>query len=355
MLFERAPAGAIIAGPLDLMSRDRQSVTRALWGNPRTSAVLASTAAPVAALGQRPASTGAVRRIAVAPPSGRCATVWAHVRLARAETLLAFVGTFVGAGLVGFEGPPALVVAVAASNMLLSSASMMFNDWHDVEEDRINRPDRPIPSGQVPRDRALVMSATLYVVALVVAVIAGLPFGLGAAAVIGLSIIYTWRLKAIPVLGHGVTALLSGYPLLCWMSVARFEDSVYLAFTAGYVVAGIGKEVVRTAADAPGDAAAGIRTVATLRGGRSANRIGAGVVAVALMVGWLPILLGDAGIAFAVALTLGTIAALMFGVPRLSGPPRESSRQLIFLARAIMVLLVLAVTVDLVRAGWSLF
>jgi len=94
---------------------------------------------------------------------------------------------------------------------------------------------------------------------------------------------------------------------------------------------------------------------ATLRGGRSANRIGAGVVAVARMVGWLPILRGDAGIAFAVALTLGTIAALMFGVPRLSGPPRESSRQLIFLARAIMVLLVLAVTVDLVRAGWSLF
>ena len=44
-------------------------------------------------------------------------------------------------------------------------------------------------------------------------------------------------------LGHGVTALLSGYPLLCWMSVARFEDSVYLAFTAGYVVAGIGKEI----------------------------------------------------------------------------------------------------------------
>ena len=139
------------------------------------------------------------------------------------------------------------------------------------------------------------------------------------------------------------------------MPVARFEDSVYLTFTVGYVVAGIGKEVVRTAADAPGDAAAGIRTVATLRGGRSANRIGAAVVAVALIVGWVPILLGDAGIAYASALTLGTIAALTFGVPRLSGPPRDSSRQLIFLARAIMVLLVLAVTADLVRAGWSLF
>lgn len=337
------------------MSREQQSVTRARWGNPRTSAALASTAAPVAVPGHRPASTGAAWRIATAPQSGRCATVWAHVRLARAETLLAFVGTFVGAGLVGFKGPSALVVAVAVSNMLLSSASMMFNDWHDVEEDRINRPDRPIPSGQVPRARALVMSALLFVAALVVAVVAGLPFALGAAAVIGLSITYTRRFKAIPVLGHSVTALLSGYPLLCWMPVARFEDSVYLAFTAGYVVAGIGKEVVRTAADAPGDGAAGIRTVATLRGGRSANRIGAGVVAVALLVGWIPILLGDAGIAFAIALTLGTIAALTVGVPRLGGPPRESSRQLILLARAIMVLLVLAVTVDLVRAGWSLF
>ena len=338
------------------MSQEQpQSVTRPLWPDPRTSAVLASTAAPVAALTQRPVSTGAARSIAVAPAAGRGAKLWGHIRLARAETLLAFVGTFVGAGLVGFEGPSALVVAVAASNMLLSSASMMFNDWHDVEEDRINRPDRPIPSGQVPRDRALVMGATLYVVALVVAAIAGLPFGLGAAAVIGLSIIYTWRLKAVPVLGHSITALLSGYPLVCWMSVARFEDSVYLAFTVGYVVAGIGKEVVRTAADAPGDAAAGIRTVATLRGGRSANRIGAGVVAVAVIVGWIPILLGDAGVAYAVTLTLGTAAALIFGVPRLSRPPRESSRQLIFLARAIMVLLVLAITVDLVRAGWSPF
>ena len=337
------------------MSREQQSVTRALWGTPRGSAALASTAAPVVALGHRPAPTGAAGHIVRAPHARRCATVWAHVRLARAETLLTFVGTFVGAGLVGFEGPAALVVAVAASNMLLSSASMMFNDWHDVEEDGINRPDRPIPSGQVPRGRALVMSATLCGVALVVAAIAGLSFGLGAAAVVGLSIMYTWRLKAIPVLGHGVAALLSGYPLVCWMPVARFEDSVYLAFTVGYVVAGIGKEVVRTAADAPGDAGAGIRTVATLRGGRSANRIGAGVVAVALIVGWIPILLGDAGISYAVTLTLGTAAALMFGVPRLSGPPRESSRQLIFLARAIMVLLVLAITVDLVRAGWSPF
>ena len=43
----------------------------------------------------------------------------------------------------------ATIAFLASSNALLSAASMMFNDWRDVEADRINRPARPIPSGAI--------------------------------------------------------------------------------------------------------------------------------------------------------------------------------------------------------------
>ena len=287
--------------------------------------------------------------------SGRCRAAWAHVRLARSETLLAFVATFIGAGVARADQPARIVIGLAVSNTLLAAASMMFNDCQDVEADRINRPDRPIPNGSVPRTRALGISVTLFLGGLLLALVPGLPFGLGAAAVIGLSVAYSCRLKGTPVLGHGVTALLWSYPLLCWAPVAQFESSPYITFLVGLVFASIGKEVVRTAADASGDAAAGIRTVATIRGARSANRIGSVIFAVAFAVGWLPILRGDAGVVYAGALTVGMFVALCIGPPRLDGPPRQSSRQLIVLARGITVLMTLAVTIDLLRAGWRPF
>ena len=293
-----------------------------------------------------------------AEPAARLVAVAAYLHLARpSDTALAFVGTFIGAGLAGVREPLLLLVvgAVGSSNALLSAASMMLNDWHDVREDRINRPDRPIPSGAVRRGRALVMSVTLFLLGFALAVLAGVPFGLGAATVIGLSVAYTSCLKPVPLLGNSTAALLSAYPLWCWILVAGFNNSLYLSASLGFVIAGIGKEVIRTAADTAGDAASGIRTVATMRGAAAANRIGAVVIAVALLVGWLPVFLGDAGPAYTMALAFGTFASVSAGPGYLNtGREREASRRLIVLARTITVLMVCAIAWDVAAAGWLL-
>ena len=46
--------------------------------------------------------------------------------------------------------PAAVFGCLAAASALLYSAGMVLNDVWDVQQDRRERPDRPIPSGRIP-------------------------------------------------------------------------------------------------------------------------------------------------------------------------------------------------------------
>jgi len=58
---------------------------------------------------------------------------------------------------------------------LLNTASNTLNQITDLENDRINKPDRPIPSGQVSIREAWVLSLSSYALALVVAFVVSPP------------------------------------------------------------------------------------------------------------------------------------------------------------------------------------
>ena len=67
---------------------------------------------------------------------------------------------------------PAFALLLAASGCLYS-AGMVWNDYFDVEQDRRERPFRPIPSGRITRRRAAVLGTLLLAAGMVFAVLAG--------------------------------------------------------------------------------------------------------------------------------------------------------------------------------------
>jgi geranylgeranylglycerol-phosphate geranylgeranyltransferase len=274
------------------------------------------------------------------------------VRLARpADNAFAAIGTLIGAGLAGVSSPVRVVLVVALSNALLSAASMVFNDWHDVAEDAVNRPDRPIPSGAVRRPSALMASILLFGAGIVAAASGGSAFGLAAVGITTASIIYTWRLKSIPLLGNGIVGLLSAYPLWCWLLVTRVDGLVYIGAAAAFFIGGTGREVVRTAADTAGDAALGIRTVATRYGGTRAVRAGLGLILAGLLCAWLSS--AAAGLGYLTALAITTAALLATAVASLgSASAPHTSRQITRVARAMTAVLAGGAVWDLIASSW---
>jgi 4-hydroxybenzoate polyprenyltransferase len=53
----------------------------------------------------------------------------------------------------------------ASSSIYLGG--MVLNDWFDIEVDRVERPERPLPSGRVPRSHALYLGIGLLILGLV--------------------------------------------------------------------------------------------------------------------------------------------------------------------------------------------
>lgn len=214
------------------------------------------------------------------------------IRLARpTDTLLATAGTMVGAGLAGLgQDDVALIAGMTLATTALSAGSMALNDWHDVAEDRINQPSRPVASGAVKRPAALWGGLALLALGVLTSAALAPVWAALATVVAGASIAYTLALKRAPFAGNLVVAALSTYPLWCWAPVADAARPSYWVMVAGCFVFAIARELVNTARDVHGDRAVGLSTAATWLGVPFVGALAAVLMAVSGVLVWLPVI-----------------------------------------------------------------
>ncbi|MCM3502194.1 UbiA family prenyltransferase [Microbacterium sp. P26] len=111
-----------------------------------------------------------------------------HLDLVRAPASLTVLGdALVGAlSARGTGGDGCLRLgALAAASACLYSAGMALNDWADADIDALERPERPIPSGRISRDRALAVGVGLTALGVGAAFAAGRRSGLVSIALAG--------------------------------------------------------------------------------------------------------------------------------------------------------------------------
>ncbi len=277
--------------------------------------------------------------------------MWSFLRLCRwPDSSIAFIGTFIGARLGGLDLLSAPVLALASSNALLSCASMMFNDWHDVAEDSINRPQKPIPAGLVQRSPVLVGACLAFAAGILLAGFAHPPLGLLACVVTAASVGYTLRLKGVPLVGNVLVSLLSSYSLWCWAWVLPRLDPVYLWLCVTCFVFGSGREIARTGEDLVGDAHCGIKTVATTWGISAANRIGAMLMFLGLVLTWIPVFQARTNGVYNLALATSTVlgGCCLIWVVSVSGCEQWTTCRLVWVARIITALMALGFALGVV-------
>lgn len=115
-------------------------------------------------------------------------TIARLVRLPNLPTAVADVA-LAGLAVTAAAGRAPLAVLLSPAFWLLGLASaalytsgMAFNDYFDADEDRRERPERPIPSGEATRGQALTLALALMASGLVLAALAGFAVPPGAKA-----------------------------------------------------------------------------------------------------------------------------------------------------------------------------
>lgn len=255
------------------------------------------------------------------------------------------LGTLVGARLAGLPHvTTALVVEVTISITLLFVASVIVNDCHDVKEDAVNRPESPVASGLISPAAGRVVAAIVFGAAIALALRVGPEFGLVAAVLTVLSLLYSARLKSVPFAGNVLVAATMTSPLWCWMILSPRVPWVLIEVSVSCFVFRIGAEIVKTAEDYVGDAWSGVRTVATTWGPAIANRIGAALMLSGLILCSLPVFGGRGTVLYAVVLA-SCVTLLAVGSIRGALRPVgdvELGRSLVVTQRCIMSLMAVA-------------
>jgi len=83
--------------------------------------------------------------------------------------IMSFFGVLIAAEIALYGGQlilPTRVVIAGIAAAMITSAGNIINDYFDFEIDKINKPERPIPSGRVSRSDALMLSFALFMIGL---------------------------------------------------------------------------------------------------------------------------------------------------------------------------------------------
>ena len=216
--------------------------------------------------------------------------------LTRPFTLLApFVGFLSAAVMAKHSLPPVPAYVGAVAAMLLNAASNGLNQIFDIAIDRINKPNRPLPSGEMTIRQAGVAVVLLYSASILLAAFVNLTF----LVIVVFTALITYAYSAPPLrtkricwLANLTIAVPRGLLLIVagWASIAdvKATEPWFIGVVFGLFV--FGAASTKDFADMKGDKAQGCMTLPIVLGVRRA----AWVVAMSLVVPFLLIPVGVA-------------------------------------------------------------
>jgi geranylgeranylglycerol-phosphate geranylgeranyltransferase len=197
-------------------------------------------------------------------------TIKGLYKLSRPLSTLTGVLAVVLGGYVAGTGAWDKIALAAVATLFVSASSNAWNDYRDIEIDRINQPQRPLPSGMVTPRAALIFSIVAAVLSILIAAfINPLALAIAIASNVLLYLYSVW-FKSTVLLGNVIVALISAMSAV-FGGVAAGNPWPSLWLGAIIFTGILGREVLKTLADYEGDKAHNVRTIATVWGPRAAR------------------------------------------------------------------------------------
>lgn len=227
--------------------------------------------------------------------------------------------------------PPVLLAGLGfLLGFFLSSSAMVFNDLFDLEVDRINAPQRPLPAGLLSRREAVIFGG-------VTAVLGGLVAWGIHPVVGGLSLVtwllgffYNWKLKAAGLWGNLIVSTSVAMTfILGGVSVGQAANPLVWGFGLIAFIFDLAEEIAGDAMDMAGDEKRSSKSIAILYGKEAALRISGLLFGGLVLMTFIPVLWGETNPGYLVPIVV-TDGLILFFVAKLltSRTPQAGRRSM---------------------------
>jgi len=229
-------------------------------------------------------------------------------------------------GVINFQWINLLFGGITA--FTLTAAAMVINDYYDYGIDRINEPDRPIPSGAVSKKAALAETGVLTMVGLGAAYAVSIYcfiFALGAWIIMAT---YSTVGKRSGLAGNFLVSACVAAPFLYGSLIALDTITAnVLLFASMAFLSNTGREIAKGIVDVQGDKSYHIKTMAVRFGEKTAAVSAAFFFIFAVSLTVLPPLMGIVTFWFIPIVLVTDVGLIWCSISLIHRPTRENARK----------------------------
>ena len=243
-------------------------------------------------------------------------------------SLAVFVGAWLSLNTPVFPDLLQNLLLGALTAFTLSGASMAINDYCDYEIDKINEPNRPLPSGVVKLEESLFLAAVMMLIGLVASLLINWKILLIALISISVSTIYAFRGKQTGLPGNMLVSFCVAIPFIYGsLIVSDIIDLKILLFSAMAFLSNIGREVTKGIVDVSGDRIKNMRTVAVIYGEKVAAAVASSMILSAVILSAVPPIIGIVSAWFIPFVAITDIGFILSSMMLIRNPTRQNAKK----------------------------
>ncbi|MFX1347720.1 MAG: geranylgeranylglycerol-phosphate geranylgeranyltransferase [Promethearchaeota archaeon] len=151
----------------------------------------------------------------------------------------------------------------------IAGSGMIINDYYDIEIDKINRPERPIPRGSITLDQAKILWIMTFLIGIVIAILNSILFNIGYLNII-LAVFFAfigwlyaaWGKKS-GFFGNIIVSVSFSIGLIygAVLNNSLIPPYIYYFFLTSFFLL-LSREVIKGCEDIEGDKSQGVKTLA---------------------------------------------------------------------------------------------
>lgn len=180
-----------------------------------------------------------------------------------------------------------------SKHFFISATSLILNDYFDLEIDRINAPERPLPAGLVTEREVVLLSIVVAILGLITGYLISLEALLVVILVWAVGFLYNWRFKKAGLIGNLMVSFSVGMTFIFGgIAVNKPFEAIIWFFAIILMLTDLGEEIAADAMDIEGDSRAGSRSLALVMGREKALKISGAIFLLVVIASSLPFLFG---------------------------------------------------------------
>jgi geranylgeranylglycerol-phosphate geranylgeranyltransferase len=197
----------------------------------------------------------------------------------------------------------------------ISGSAIVLNDYFDLEVDKVNTPNRPLPAGIILPSEALLLTVISTLAGLTASFMMGVPAFILCAIFWVIGFLYNWKFKEAGLLGNlmvsssvAITFILGG------MAVGDPWNKIVWNFALIGFFIDLGEEIAGDAMDIEGDKKRGSKSIAIVRGRNFALGISSLLFSLVVLISFIPVVLGWLGASYLLMMCIMDALIVVFTI-----------------------------------------